>query len=499
MNPGGAEDIPPIGISLRVRRASVVRPSEIALARAGHPCYGPRVKTFIRSGRARFLWGWLALAAPARADVLWFEAGGRIELPADSRGEVVRVEAPGGALTFPREAFRTIVPTTAPAQEWPSRKRAAEAGGAPGRFEAAWWALEHGLIPEAVAMLRAAHQADAAHEPTARMVAALDRLAVPRPDPDLAPIRKTLGGSFEEARGPHVVLLHQHEPSEAAARVDLLERVATTFVLTMAAWGVDLPVPGRRLPSAWFARQEDYLAFLRADGGDAFRTTRGYYHPTLRLVIAYDARAGEPQRPAREALAIARLRLADAGGQPSGRLERLRGEVARRELLFDLDCRSIDVSTAAHEMIHQLVAATGLSPRPEALPVWLHEGLAMQFEVVRGGRWAGVGRVDDFRLPYWRQIDPPPRLAPLLRDLGFGRGYSPDRYAEAWALVYFLRKEHPREFVAFLDLLQAPDPEPSDRPGHGLRAFRAAFGEDLGPLEAEWRRFVDGLRLPGEP
>ncbi len=440
----------------------------------------------------------LALAPAARADILWFEAGGRVELPAVSRGDVVSVEAPGGAVAFPREAFRKIVLATTPAQEWPSRKRAAEAGAVPARFEAAWWALEHGLTPEAGAMLRSAHTADPSHEPTARMVVALDRLTRSRPDPDLAPIRKALGGSFEEARGPHVVLLHQHDPVEAAARVDLMERVVTTFLLTMAAWGIDLPVPAHRLPSAWFARQGDYLAFLQTDSGTAFRTTRGYYHPTLRLVIAYDARDGEPQRPAREALALARRRLSAVVGRPSGRLELRNREVARRELLFDQDCRSIDVSTAAHETIHQLVAATGLSPRPDALPVWLHEGLAMQFEVVRGGRWAGVGRVDDFRLPYWRKLDPPPRLSPLVRDVGFGHGYDPDRYAGAWALVYYLRKERPREFLTFLDLLQAPASEPADRPSRSLDAFRAAFGDDLEPLEADWRQFVNGLRLPGE-
>ncbi len=120
----------------------------------------------------------------------------------------------------------------------------------------------------------------------------------------------------------------------------------------------------------------------------------------------------------------------------------------------------------------------------------------MQFEVVRAGRWAGFGRADDFRLPYWRRMVPAPRLASLLRDEGFGRGYHPDRYAEAWALVYFLRKEHPREFLAFLDQLRIPACDgPADDP---RAAFHAAFGADLGDLEASWHRFLGGVRTPAE-
>ena len=81
----------------------------------------------------------------------------------------------------------------------------------------------------------------------------------------------------------------------------------------------------------------------------------------------------------------------------------------------------------------------------------------MQFEVIRGGRWAGIGRAHDLRLPDWRRIQPPLRLEPLVRDAGFGRGYNRDLYAQAWALVYYLRAQHPQQFLTFLDLLRAPD------------------------------------------
>src|SRR5258708_33337947 len=77
-------------------------------------------------------------------------------------------------------------------------------------------------------------------------------------------------------------------------------------------------------------------------------------------------------------------------------------------------------------------------------------------------------------------------------------GYQRDRYAESWALVYFLRKSRPAEFRSFLDLLRAPSPDSLARPDRAADAFRAAFGTDIGRLESEWRGYLAGLKTPLE-
>jgi hypothetical protein len=443
-------------------------------------------------------WSCLILVAPgpAVAELVYFTRGGQAQLPARVRGDVVVLETPDGPREFARGDFRRIVPGFWPPAEWEARRAGARAGTADERFAAAWWALVNGLTPEAEALLREAHAADPGHEPTTRLVAVLDRLGVPLPDPDLAPLDGLLPGESRVARGPHVLVLHQHDPAEADERVAVLEHVVTTFYLVLAAHGYDLPAPTRRLASAWFAHQEDYRAVLRAEEGSDFRTTSGYYHPTRNLVLAWDAR-DRADATARRAGLLRRLEPLDrSGADPAAAAARR--DVERQLLLLDLDRRAIDLGTAAHEQVHQLVAVTGLAPRPDAFPVWLHEGFAAQFEVVRGGRWAGVGRANDRRLASWRAIQPAPRLVPLLRDVGLGHGYQPGRYAEAWALVYYLRQQHPRQFVAFLDLLRAPDLDPAPRSERTLAAFRAAFGTDLAALEASWLRYLAGLQTPLE-
>ena len=250
-------------------------------------------------------WKWLAslvlamrmVAGPAAgADLIYFRGGGDAQLPATSEGNRVVLILPDGKLELHREDIVKRVPGFWPADEWESRRREARGAGFASRYAAAWWAIENGLTEEAAAEIRELHALDPKHGPTARMAAVLDRLDRPCPDPDFAAFRAALGIETKVARGPHVLLLHQHSDAEAAERVAVLERVIAGFHLLFAAQGVELRVPRHRLVSAWFADRKDYLAFLHRQGADAFATTSGYFHPTWDAVVACDARSGEKQR-----------------------------------------------------------------------------------------------------------------------------------------------------------------------------------------------------------
>jgi Protein of unknown function (DUF1570) len=427
-------------------------------------------------------------AAPALAELVYFARGGQVQLPATVEGDQVRLETPTGPKTFPRSDFLAIVPGYRVEQEWSTRQAAAiKAGTVQARFAAAWWALENGLTSEATSALGELKPLASTHQPTHRATLALERLSLPCPDPDLEPLRVRLRPlRFREVRSAHVVLLHQVGDAEARERLDVLERVVQTFILAFAIQGIELPTPRSRLVSVYFADRRDYERLLRLSEAQAFVGTQGYYHPTLRAVFAFDTRSGEDQKTALRAIAN---RERD-GAAPS--------EIARQSLLLDLNWRAVDLGIAAHETIHQLTVETGLAPRFDDFPIWLHEGLAAQFEVVRSGRWAGFGRSHDLRLPDWRSIHPAPRLAPLLRDSGFDQGYRRDLYAESWALVFYLKKTHPREFLTFLDLLRTPVPIATARPDRSFEAFRSAFGNDLGALESDWHRYLADVKTPLE-
>ena len=308
----------------------------------------------------------------------------------------------------------------------------------------------------------------------------------------------------------------------------LLEQVIAGYHLMFAGQGVELYFPRRRLVSAWLAEKKDYLAFLHADGADAFSSTRGYFHPTWNAVVSFDARSTDEQRSGREKLLARReelrgfaelveqaparsrvkVRLADQPARTVSRAEakalvaKLDADATCQLLLLDVDRRAIDLGTAAHEMIHQLAASTFLLPRHDAFANWLNEGLAAQFEVIRGGRWAGISRAHDLRLPDWRRVQTPLRLERLVRDAGFGHGYQRELYAQAWALVYYLRTQHAEQFLTFIDLLRNPRlSEPSLPDARGdlvYAAFVRAFGSDLEKLERDWRGFMETVHTPLE-
>ena len=54
---------------------------------------------------------------------------------------------------------------------------------------------------------------------------------------------------------------------------------------------------------------------------------------------------------------------------------------------------------------------------------------------------------------------------------------SLDAYAEAWALTYFLLRQHPKEYVAYLGMLSKKKPLLQDDPDKRIDQFRQAFGE----------------------
>jgi hypothetical protein len=360
------------------------------------------------------------------------------------------------------------------------------------------------------------------------MADVLDRLERPCSDPDFAAFQHALGIEAKLARGPHVILFHQHSEVEANERIALLERVITGFHLLFAAQGIELEVPRRRLISAWFADKNDFLQFLHAEDADAFASTRGYYHPTWNAVVAFDARSTTEQRTTRERFASRReelRRLAEqvehvpargrirvkvgddparivSRGEAKALIERQKGEITSETLMLELDWRAIDLGTAAHEMIHQLATDSGLVAHHATFPHWLHEGFAAQFEVIRGGRWAGISRAHDLRLPDFRRMQSPPRLDRLVRDAGFGRGYHRDLYAQAWALVFYLRTQRPREFLTFIDLLRGSSltvQEPLVAMGDRVfDAFVRAFGPDLDRIERDWRHFMETVQTPLE-
>ncbi len=406
----------------------------------------------------------LAFTRPAGADWLRFKGGGNIRVDTTRQGDTIRITAPGGPWRFPASVFDEIRPEedtaeldrrladawskSAPGDRWPIL---AEALGRNRReLYAAWLdgsepnADEDPRVTRCRKVLRNWKRGNKANSPR--------------------PVRAILPPNLREAGSEHAILLHQHadEPEIVRERLELVEDVAIGLAMMLAAQGSELAPPSQPLVSAYLRRRDEYLAVLHRQNANAFLGTRGFYHPTLKFVLAHDhrGRSGTPPAPSKD--------------------DRLR-------LLATLEHRSTDLGLLAHETIHQLTVATGLIPRVEALPRWLHEGLAMQFEAIQVDRWAGLARVSPYRHDDWQPFANDARMAPLLRDEGLQGGYNQGAYARSWAFVWFLRSEHPDSLVALLKLLP-------DQPGQSNAIVRQQLGQPIQAIETEWRTAMGKLR-----
>lgn len=472
-----------------------------------------RIRGAVAIGLGWLLWG----SEEARGEVVEFRAGGTACLPAEIDGDVVKLLAPGKSYEFRRSDFRAIEPGGCPEREWPEKLKGAKSGGARALYEAGWWALSHGLTTEAVDCLVEAHRIDPSMEPLGKLTRVVERLGGARPDPDVDRVKAGLATSFEETRSDHVLLLHQQPEAEAKELVETLEKVIATFYLTFTAQGFDLELPAERVVVVWYAESDLFHEQVKREAGEYLPSNDGYYAPARGIVLLADTRDTPAHRNAAEANrermsqveraaeevgrmpARGRVRLSLAGepSRPMDRagasqsLDRARREVDRQERLLDLRRRQIDVGTAAHEMVHLLASRSGLLPGGASYPIWLQEGLATQFEVVRGGRWAGVGRVHESRLDEWNRTGHRVRLDSLLSDAGLGHGYEPGRYAASWAWVHYLRQKHPGAFVDYLDRLRAPSRQGA---AEGTEYLIGRIGSPLEEVEADWHEYMKILK-----
>jgi hypothetical protein len=419
----------------------------------------------------------LAIAPVATsAEEIELRSGARFQVPVEADGSTVSIRVGREVFRLPSSDVRIIGRGGLPEDQWPVRREKALRGTSRDRFAAAWWAMEHGLTSESESMLRRTHADDPSLEIASRLVRVSDRLSATSRPPEPGRLESLRPLNLKQSESEHILLFHHVSEGNAAERLALMEQVLRTFYLTFTGLGFDLRMPREKLLAVCFSAEADYSEFLRNADAGTLTNTRGYYHPTLHLTVTFDT---SPDR----------LDRSDSAA-----------------MVREIDRRRVEFGTLAHELIHQLVAESRLAPRYESFPIWLHEGLAMQFETVRDGRWTGLDPINDTRLAHWHACRSVPRLAPLLHEVGFGHGYNSDRYAQAWGLLACLRVRHPSAFVAVLDAARLPDDLPwADRSDRLTSALLRATSLDLLPLEQAWRSYLrtlsraDMSELPRNP
>lgn len=286
-------------------------------------------------------------------------------------------------------------------------------------------------------------------------------------------LQRELGPGFEVITTRHYVICSNAGKPYAQWCAGLFERLLAAFQNYWKQRGVKLHDPEFPLIALVFADAQQFAAFATKDAGPEVAEAKGYYSIGTNRIVLYD-------------LTFLDGRSADSAG-----------EVGRR-----VAAAPFNVATVVHEATHQIAFNSGMHTRYADNPLWLTEGMAMFFEtpdLSSKSGWKTVGAVNTLRLRQFQDLAarrraPDSLLTLIQSDTRFtDAAQMSDAYAEAWSLSYFLIKTKKDAYVAYLNKIAAKPRLTWDKPADRIAAFKAAFGDDLEQLDAEWLRYMKRL------
>lgn len=285
---------------------------------------------------------------------------------------------------------------------------------------------------------------------------------------------------FEVYATHHYLICYNTSREYAAWCGALYERLYKGFANYWSRKGLKLEEPEFPLVAVVFNSRQSYAEHSRAELGEAAESIVGYYSLRTNRVTMYDLTG------------IESLRAAGSRRGSPAQINRMLAQPAAEQ----------SVATIIHEATHQIAFNSGLQTRFADVPLWVSEGIAVFFEtpdLASAKGWRTIGAVNHARLAQFRRYlaeRPPTSLKTLVADDKRIRDtrQALDAYAEAWALNYYLLHHHPREYVAYLQMLAGKKELLWDDPQTRLDEFQAAFGENLGRLDADFLRYMQKVR-----
>lgn len=460
---------------------------------------------------------WIATGT-ARADIVFYQLpGGRSTLVLQGSAKVNA----GGSVTFTHPKLGTMyfdikdpgtsikkVPTV---QEQFNKQLGRAGADADKRYEAAQWALRHGLLQSFYSTVDKTLEANPNHA-RANMVKKL-KVRMDEPIPDSAAQEKELRDmvgrpDMKVKTSKHFILLHD-TPDKAAPnrkipradeRLQLLEQVYESFLLRFYASGVELEIPKERLKVVLFAEHKDYLFYAtKLDPG--LSSAAGFWTSTTNASVFYDNGTTEDFKELLELSEELQKDKAEAVRTRAPNAADIKRVADTLQFIVNLERENLDIEVVSHETTHQMAGNTGLLPRDVYIPSWVHEGLATYFETPEGANWGGIGAVNSDRLKRYRALEPDTEHSNIdfivgdqIFDYAGSHSSTLHGYGQAWALTHFLMERHFEEFIAFYRRLGEMPADVKLSQETLTTVFNDCVKKDRRALDTEWRSYMRGLK-----
>jgi len=300
-------------------------------------------------------------------------------------------------------------------------------------------------------------------------------------------LKQELGPDYEVVAQGHYVVCAPRGRSVAYAKIlnEAHHRFHEYFrVRKFELKPVDFP-----LVTVVYPTRELFFDQCRTDNVPVADSLRGYYLATNNRIAFFDEESPNPVQVATSS-PLKKSTTAAAAGKKKPGISPL--PTAHSHALSKGDpLTGLSRDTTVHEAIHQLAYNTGLHARVGQTPLWVVEGLAMQFE--NGGNDKSKSDINLSRLQNFQDYRPS-RAAGALTDLVSSNKLFTklpvETYSDAWMLTYYLIQTRPAKFQEYLKTLAFRAPVEYDAETR-VSDFKLAFGEDLAWFEVEYLRFAD--------
>lgn len=295
-----------------------------------------------------------------------------------------------------------------------------------------------------------------------------------------AQLLEELPDDFQIHQSKNYVIAYNTTRTYAKWCSSLLERLNKGFLGYWRKLDAEIAQPKQPLVVLVFSDKASYARYARKELGPAVNSVIGYYSITSNRVLMYDL----------------------TGEQAASRRQGNRGSIHDITATLSTPAAAPLVATIIHEATHQIAYNCGLQTRLADNPRWLSEGLALYFEtpdLSNSRGWGGLGKVNrprwnQFRLDY--QQGRTITLEKLLTEdkLLAEPQTAQSAYAAAWAWNYYLIRNRPEEYVAYLRTLAEKPQLIWDEPKGRLTDFQAAFGNDFQALKADFFRQMSRIK-----
>ncbi|MEX2115050.1 MAG: DUF1570 domain-containing protein [Pirellulales bacterium] len=275
-----------------------------------------------------------------------------------------------------------------------------------------------------------------------------------------ARLERELGGRLEVTGTGHYLVAHP--PGKSALWSNRFEQLYRSCVQYFGLRSLRVHEPAFPLVAIVWPRFEDFQHYAASQGSSVSPGVLGFYSPISNRVMLYD-----------------------------------QGAVSAASRVWQEN-----ESTIIHEATHQMAFNIGVHNRFTTTPLWVAEGLGTMFEARGVWNWSDFPRQSDRinrpRLMQFRQWQQLGRQSGAFVNLvGSDRQFETNpaaAYAEAWAWVFFLTENYPRQFGEYVQrTAQRPDFEEYPL-ARRMADFSAVFGDDFRKLEAHFLQFMAGLQ-----